>query len=103
VEENKMEFLGIVVIVGIIVWFAKRWFLKKEAAIIAKNNAVWDLAKRDLQAFEEKAAAAAAEVVDAVEKKAEEAVVEVEKKIEEAVVAEIENVKTKIVGKKVKK
>jgi hypothetical protein len=101
--EDKMEFLGIVIIVGIIVWLGQRWFLKKEAAIIAKDNAVWDFAKRDLQAFEEKAAAAAAEVVDTVEKKAEEAVVEVEKKIEEAIVAEIEDVKTKITGKKAKK
>jgi len=101
--EDKMEFLGIVIIVGGLVWFGTRWFLKKEAAIIAKDSTVWDLAKRDLQAFEEKTAAAAAQVVDTIEKKAEEVVVEVEKKIEEAVVAEIESVKTKIIGKKAKK
>ena len=84
-EENKMEFLGIVIIVGGLVWFGTRWFLKKEAAIIAKDNAAWELAKRDLQAFQQ-------EVETTVEKKVEETVAVVEKKaveVEQAVVKQV--------------
>jgi hypothetical protein len=80
-----MEFLGIVIIVGGLVWFGTRWFLKKEAAIIAKDNAAWELAKRDLQAFQQ-------EVETTVEKKVEETVAVVEKKaveVEQAVVKQV--------------
>lgn len=97
-----MEFLGIVVIVGIIIWFATRWFLKKEAAIIAKDDAAWELAKRDLQAFQQ-------EVATTVEKKVEETVAVVEKKVEETVAAveqkavEVEQAVVKKVAKATKR
>ena len=77
VEENKMEyfiFFSIVAAVGGLIWFGARWVLKKEAEIIAKDNAAWELAKRDLQAFQQ-------EVATTVEKKAVE--------VEQAVVKQV--------------
>ena len=56
-------FFSIVAAVGSLIWFGARWVLKKEAAIIAADNAAWELAKRDLQAFQQ-------EVETTVEKKA---------------------------------
>jgi hypothetical protein len=56
-------FFSIVAAVGSLIWFGARWVLKKEAEIIAKDNAAWELAKRDLQAFQQ-------EVETTVEKKA---------------------------------
>jgi hypothetical protein len=76
-EENKMEYLiffSIVAAVGGLIWFGARWVLKKEAEIIAKDNAAWELAKRDLQAFQQ-------EVATTVEKKAVE--------VEQAVVKQV--------------
>ena len=69
-----MEFLIITALVGGLIWFGARWVLKKEAEIIAKDNAAWELAKRDLQAFQQ-------EVETTVEKKAVE--------VEQAVVKQV--------------
>jgi len=78
-------FFSIVAAVGGLIWFGARWVLKKEAEIIAKDNAAWELAKRDLQAFQQ-------EVETTVEKKVEETVAVVEKKaveVEQAVVKQV--------------
>ena len=94
-----MEFLGIVIIVGGLVWFGTRWFLKKEAAIIAASESALELAKQDLQRFKEEAENAAEkkvkETVAAVQQKA----VEVEQKIEQVVVEQV----AKATKKKAKK
>ena len=94
-----MEFLGIVIIVGGLVWFGTRWFLKKEAAIIAASESALELAKQDLQRFKEEAENAAEkkvkETVAAVQQKA----VEVEQKIEQVVVKQV----AKATKKKAKK
>jgi hypothetical protein len=56
-------FFSIVAAVGGLIWYLTDKFLKNEAEIIAKDNAAWELAKRDLQAFQQ-------EVATTVEKKA---------------------------------
>lgn len=104
-----MEFLIIVAVTTGIIWFATRWVLKKEAEIIAKDDAAWALLNKDTQRFKEETTAGATALVNTVEKKVEEAaahVAEVVKdevaKVEQAVVAEVVKVEEAVIAEVVK-
>jgi F0F1-type ATP synthase membrane subunit b/b' len=94
--EDKMEFFITTLIVGAIIWYATRWFLKKEAEIIAKDDAAWALLNKDTQRFKEETTAGATALVNTVEKKVEETAAVVEKKVEEAAVHVAEVVKDEV-------
>ena len=104
-----MEFFITTLIVGAIIWYATRWFLKKEAAIIAKDDAAWALLNKDTQRFKEETTAGATALVNTVEKKVEEAAVHVAEvvkdevaKVEQAVVAEVVKVEEAVIAEVVK-
>lgn len=91
-----MEFLIIVAVTTGIIWFATRWFLKKEAEIIAKDDAAWALLNKDTQRFKEETTAGATALINTVEKKIEETAAVVEKKVEEAAAHVAEVVKDEV-------
>lgn len=106
--ENKMEyfvFFSIVAAIGGLIWYTTRWFLKKEAEIIAKDNAAQELVKSELQKIRENIAAkviakAAADAeAEAIKQKA----IEAEKEIVQAAVTEVRPVKTRVTKRKAKK